>query len=519
MRGCACLLVGAMCIMASIVGAKHSYADEAKAEKRPNIVIIYTDDHAYQAIGAYGQKLLPDQESPTPQLDRLAREGMTFTNCCVPNSICGPMRAVVQTGKYSHKNGFLTNDGKGFDNTQTTFPKLLQKAGYATAIIGKWHLKCDARPGFDYADVLIGQGPYFNPPMIQNGTRVVRQGYTTEIITQLSIDWMERGRDPSKPFLLMCHHKATHRNWIPTPKYYDRFKDREFPLPETFWDDYSGRGTAARTQDMTIARTMNANDLKLNGPPNGLSEAQKKDWHDMYDSRVREYQELRERGASEKEMTQWKYQCYMRDYLAVAAAVDDSVGEILDYLEKSGLAENTIVIYSSDQGFYLGEHGWFDKRFMYEQSFKTALIARWSGVIASGTKSDAIVSPIDFAETFLDVAGAEIPRDMQGASMLPIWRGEVPQDWRTSFYYHYYEFPAEHSVKRHEGVYDGRFKLIHFYHDVDEWELYDLQNDPNELENIFAKPGMEPVVARMKAALVEQKKELGAPENPMDQKL
>lgn len=478
---------------------------------RPNIVFIYTDDHAYQAIGAYGQKFLPAGETPTPQMDRLASQGAIYTNCCVTNSICGPMRAVLQTGKYSHKNGFLSNDGKSFDISQQTFPKLLQKAGYATAIVGKWHLKCSSQPGYDYSETLIDQGPYFNPVMTRNGKQVKHTGYTTEIITDLCLNWLENERDKSKPFMLMCHHKATHRNWIPTPKYYNRFKDKTFPLPDNFFDDYAGRD-AAKAADMTIARTMNENDLKLKPVPNYLNAEQKEMWHNMYDSRVEEYKALKARGISEKEMTQWKYQCYMRDYLAVAAAVDDSVGQILDYLDKSGLAENTIVIYSSDQGFYTGEHGWFDKRFMYEESFKTPMIVRWSGVVKPGQKNNVMVSPLDFAETFLDIAQAPIPSDMQGRSLLPIFKnGTTPEDWRKSFYYHYYEYPAEHSVKRHEGVYDGRYKLIHFYNDINKWELFDLESDPTEMNNLIEKEEFQPIIERLKSELENQKRILEVP--------
>lgn len=480
----------------------------AEEFSQPNIVFVYTDDHAYQAIGAYGS-----QRGVTPQMDRLAAEGMIFTNCCVPNSICGPMRAVVQTGKYSHKNGFLVNEGgQRFNPNQQTFPKLLQKAGYATAIVGKWHLLCEATQGYDYSEVLIGQGPYFNPDMVRNGKRTSYKGYTTEIITRLSLDWLKNGRDKSKPFLLMCQHKATHREWLPTPKYYNRFKDRTFPLPATFWDDYAHRGRAALEQDMTIADTLTPHDLKLDGPGANWTDEQKRDWHDMYDSRIAEYKAMIARKASEKELAEWKYQCYLRDYLSVASAVDDSIGEITAYLKESGLDKNTIVVYSSDQGFYLGEHGWFDKRFMYEESFKTPLIVRWPGVIKPGqVNSRDIVSPLDFAETFLDAAGAKIPSDMQGASLIPIFRGERPADWRTAFYYHYYEYPAWHMVKKHEGIYDGRYKLIHFYDDIDEWELYDLATDPTELTNVLGDSKLTPVVERLKAELLRQQTVLDVP--------
>ena len=479
----------------------------ADAPKRPNIILIYTDDHAFQSIGAYGSKV-----GKTPNLDRLANEGMRFTNCCVTNSICGPMRAVVQTGKYSHANGFIDNrPGTRFDNTQTTFPKLLQAAGYNTAIVGKWHLNCGATPGFDYSEVLIDQGPYFNPAMIRDGKRVQHQGYTTEIITDLALDWLKNGRDPEKPFLLLCQHKATHRSWDPIPKYYDRFKDTVFPLPETFYDDYSTRGTPAHDQNMSIAKTLTRFDLKLDGPRANMTPAQKAVWNEMYAPRLAEFKALKARGASENEMTEWKYQCYMRDYLAVASAVDDSVGEILAYLKEAGLDENTLVIYSSDQGFYLGEHGWFDKRFMYEESYKTAFLARWKGQIAAGSVNSDIVSPLDFAETFLELAGVDIPADMQGASVVPMLFGRPkPADWRTAMFYKYYEFPDHHHVHPHEGLYDGRFKLMHFL-DLDEWEFYDLESDPHELRNLIADPEQSVRIDEMKTEMERQKKTLRVP--------
>ncbi|MDR1963369.1 MAG: sulfatase [Planctomycetaceae bacterium] len=469
------------------------------AETRPNIVFIFTDDHAYQAIGAYGSN-----RNETPQMDKLAAQGMRFTNCCVTNSLCGPSRAVIQTGKYSHINGFKTNEDK-FDIDQPTFPKLLQKAGYQTAVVGKWHLVCDVK-GFDYSEVLIGQGPYYNPPMIRNGERVRHTGLTTEIITDLSIQWLKK-RDPSKPFLLMLQHKAPHREWDAYPKYYARYKDRVFPYPETFDDNYSGRGRAALEQDMTIAETMTRQDLKLDVPGvwNSMTDEQKADWHTMYDSRKTEWEAVQNDPVALK---RWKYQCYMKDYLSCVAAVDDSIGQVTDYLEQNGLAENTVVVYASDQGFYLGEHGWFDKRFMYNESFKTPLIVRWQGVVKPGSVNHDLVSNVDFAETFLDMAGVPVPSDMQGRSLVPVLKGQTPTDWRKSFYYHYYEYPAVHMVKRHEGVYDGRFKLIHFYDDIDEWEFYDLQTDPHELRNTIADSNYSKEIARLKTELQRHKTEL-----------
>ena len=479
-----------------------AFGNPLMADDRPNILFIFTDDHAYQAIGAYGSN-----RNETPNMDRLAAEGMRFTNCCVTNSICGPSRAVIQTGKYSHVNGFMTNADR-FDNTQQTFPKLLQKAGYETAIIGKWHLACDVT-GFDYSEVLIGQGPYYNPPMIRNGERTEHTGRTTEIITDLSLEWL-KNRDTSKPFLLMTQHKAPHREWAPYPEYYAQYKDRVFPYPETFDDDYAGRTRAAIEQDMTIAETLTRHDLKLDLPGswNRMTDEQKAEWHAMFDVRQEEFENVKNDPVALK---QWKYQCYMKDYLSVVACVDDNIGKMLKFLEENGLAENTVVIYASDQGFYLGEHGWFDKRFMYNESFKTPLIVRWPDKVKPGSVNDDIVSNVDFAETFLDMAGAAIPDDMQGRSLVPILKGEKPADWRTSLYYHYYEFPAEHMVKKHEGIYDGRYKLIHYYDDVDEWELFDLAADPNELRNVYSEAEYKNEIARLEKELERQKAELNVP--------
>ena len=471
--------------------------------ERPNILMIFTDDHAYQAISAYGSN-----RNETPNLDRLAAEGMRFTNCVVPNSICGPSRAVIQTGKYSHINGFIDNNSK-FDISQPTFPKLLQKAGYQTAIVGKWHLECDARSGYDYSEVLIGQGPYFNPPMIKNGQQVRHEGYTTEIITDLTLDWLDH-RDKDKPFLMMCQHKAPHREWDPIKKHYDKFEGVVFPEPPTLFDDYSGRGRAAIEQDMTIADTMTPRDLKLKGMPAGLNESQRMMWREMFEPRIAEFERLNLAG---DDLTRWKYQCYMRDYLSCIDAVDESVGRVLQYLDDNGLTDNTIVVYASDQGFYLGEHGWFDKRFMFNESFKTPLLVRWPGKTKPGSINNDIVSLLDLPETFLAVAGVAIPDDMQGLSLVPVLEGKTPDDWRKSFYYHYYEYPAVHMVKRHEGIYDGRFKLIHFYNDIDEWELYDNGTDPLEMQNVIDQPQYKEDITRLHAELQRLREELKVPDN------
>ena len=495
-----------MIILCTIVFPTICAANQSEGtstDSRPNILMIFTDDHAYQSISAYGSN-----RNVTPNLDRLANEGMRFTNCVVPNSLCGPCRAVIQTGKYSHVNGFIDNNSK-FDISQQTFPKLLQQAGYQTAVVGKWHLECDARPGYDYSEVLIGQGPYFNPPMIKNGQQVKHEGYTTEIITDLTLDWLDR-RDKSKPFLMMCQHKAPHREWDPLKKHYDKFEGVVFPEPPTLFDDYSGRGRAAIEQDMTIADTMTPRDLKLKGMPANLNDGQKAMWREMFEPRIAEFERLNLAG---NDLTRWKYQCYMRDYLSCIDAVDESVGRVLQYLDDTGLADNTIVVYASDQGFYLGEHGWFDKRFMYNESFKTPLMVRWPGKTIPGSVNEDVVSLLDLPETFLAVAGAAIPDDMQGLSLVPVLEGKTPDDWRKTFYYHYYEYPAVHMVKRHEGVYDVRFKLIHFYNDIDEWELYDNATDPLEMQNVIDLPQYKDDVARLRMELERLRNELNVPDN------
>jgi len=470
-------------------------------EGRPNILFVFTDDHSPLAISAYGSKI-----NQTPNMDRLAKEGMLFRHCFVTNSICGPSRAVIQTGKYSHVNGFIQN-GNRFNGAQQTFPKLLRKAGYQTAIIGKWHLKSDPT-GYDYWNILIGQGPYYNPPMIENGRHVKYEGYTTDIITDLALSWLREGRDKSKPFMLMYQHKAPHRRWEPGPKYLHKYDNVTIPEPPTLFDDYSGRGSAAKMQKMMIAKNLTRRDLKLD-PPKGLTSEQLETWNKAYGPKNEAFEKAHLTGRA---LVRWKYQRYIKDYLRCVASVDDNLGRVLDYLDESGLAKNTIVIYSADQGWYLGEHGWFDKRWMYEESLRMPLIVRWPGVVKPGSEDAHIVSNLDFAETFLEMAGAPIPSDMQGRSLVPILKGESPQDWRNSFYYHYYEYPGAHSVRRHYGVRTQRYKLIYFYN-LHEWELYDLQRDPHELTSVYDDTGYAGVQRRLKAELQRLREQYRVPED------
>jgi arylsulfatase A-like enzyme len=490
-----------------------------KQPERPNIIFIMSDDHAFQAISAYGSVL-----NETPNIDRIAQEGMIFQNAFVTNSICAPCRAVILTGKYSHLNGVLDNRLE-FDTAQVTFPKLLQQAGYQTAMIGKWHLKTDPK-GFDFWKVLPGQGNYYNPDFRTPEGREQIEGYVTDIITDVALNWLKNDRDPDKPFMMMYHHKAPHREWWPGPDHLRTYERVTFPEPSTLFDDYSNRGSAAKEQEMTILHHMNPiSDLKIkpekldsiNRDDPGeiraykwnylrMTDEQRRQWDEAYDPMVEEFKNNPPEG---DELLKWKYQRYMHDYLACIASVDDNVGRLLDYLDESGLADNTIVVYTSDQGFYLGEHGWFDKRFMYEESQRTPLVVRWPGKTDPGTVSEKMVLNLDFAETFLDAAGVSIPEDMQGQSIIPLLKGETPETWRDAVYYHYYEYPAVHMVKRHYGIRTERYKLIHFYYDVDEWELYDLQEDPDEMNNLYGKEGYDDITADLKARLEALRNQYG----------
>ncbi|MBS1809725.1 MAG: sulfatase [Acidobacteria bacterium] len=453
-------------------------AQRNSAQPRPNIVYIMTDDHAAHAISAYGSKLIK-----TPHLDRLAKEGMKFENAFVTNSICTPSRAVMLTGKYSHLNGVPVFNH--LDTTQPLLSKYLQQAGYYTGVIGKWHLggqnpytpELGKPAGFNYWNILPGQGAYFDPMMIEMGQRKKFTGYATDIITDLSIDFI-KNRPQDKPFFLMYHHKAPHRNWQPDEKHRRQYENYEPPIPATFDDEYKGKSDASRQSTMHIDQDLTDNDLKMK-PPANLS------------------------GAALKK---WKFTRYMQDYLACVQSVDDNIGRFLDYLDKTGLAANTIVVYTSDQGFFLGEHNFFDKRFMYEESLRTPFIIRWPKQIKAGSVSKSIILNVDFAPTFLDAAGASIPADMQGRSILPLLAGKRPKDWRTSMYYRYYH-PGHHNVAAHYGVRTDRYKLIYF-NKLDQWELYDLQKDRLEMHNEYSNPAYSKIVANLKNELSRLKKEL-----------
>lgn len=477
-------------------------SDESRqVDDRPNIIFIMSDDHAYQAVSAYGHGL-----NNTPNIDRLAEEGALFTRASVTNSICAPSRAVILTGMHSFKNGKVDNI-QPFNWDQENFAKALQRVGYNTALIGKIHLN-GLPQGFDYSNVLPGQGSYYNPDFIENGETKQVHGYVTTVTTDIALDWMENGRDEDKPFLLMYHQKAPHRTWMPEQKYFTLFDDRTFEPPANFFDDYEGRPAAAN-HEMGIYEHMDVvYDLKMLDKAGELQtkyreyfqdrydrmdDKQKAAWDAYYDPIIEEFKAAKLAG---KELAHWKFNRYIKDYLRSIQSVDDGVGRILDFLEENGLDENTIVVYTSDQGFYLGEHGWFDKRFMYEESFRTPLLIRYPKEIKAGAKLDQLVQNLDIAPTFLDYAGVDIPADMQGESFRDVVSGDT-EVFRDYAYYTYYEYPAEHSVMRHYGIRTDQYKLIHFYHDLDYWELYDLKEDPTEMNNVYGQTGYATVQAAL----------------------
>lgn len=470
-----------------------------QAQQRPNIVIIVSDDHAFQAISAYGSHF-----AHTPNIDRIAKEGVLFKRAYVTNSICGPSRAVILTGKYSHKNGFKDNEHSSFDGAQNTFIKELRNAGYQTAWVGKWHLETKPQ-GFTYWKILPGQGQYYNPDFILMDSSKQRiEGYATTIIEDEAEDWLNK-RDKAKPFCLVIGHKATHRTWVPDIVDLGRYDSINFPLPSNFYDNYEGRRAAA-VQEMTIANTMQMGyDLKMfEHEQDAIKEAafsrmtpqQLSAFNQYYRSVYKDFQSKHLTGNA---LTEWKYQRYMKDYLATAAALDRNIGRTLAYLDQNGLTKNTIVIYVSDQGFFLGEHGWFDKRWMYEESFRTPMLMRYPGVIKPGSVNNEMVMNLDIAPTVLQAAGVPVPTDMQGESFLPLVKNEKLKG-RKLMYYHYYE-NGEHAVSPHFGISNGRFKLIRFYTRVSGWELYDLKSDPAEMKNVYGQKGYTSITLQLKKQL------------------
>lgn len=537
----------------------------AAATQRPNIVYIMCDDHAFQCISAYGSPI--SKLAPTPNIDRIAERGMRFDRAFVENSLSTPSRACLMTGLYSNQNG-QRQLGEGIDTTRTFFTEQLQQAGYQTAVVGKWHMGCDPK-GFDYYHIYNDQGQYYNPQYHgtdTDGKYIVEEGYSTDLTTDHALSFIEH-RDTNKPFCLLLHHKAPHRNWLANTKYFGMYDNVTFPMPETFYDDYETRGSAVRTQKMSVTKDMrweqdfkvpemldtaNADSwdsyLSLMNEVNRMNPEQRIAWGKYYFPRNRRLLEARLTG---KELDEWKYQNYIRDYMSVIKSVDESVGRVLDYLDSHGLTDNTIIVYTSDQGFYMGEHGWFDKRFMYEESLRTPLLIAYPGHIQPGTVCNKLVQNIDYAPTFLDLAGISKPKELPGRSLTPIFKaGDKVKGWRNSIYYHYYDYPTYHMVRKHDGVRTDRYKLIHFYGEggldavkenkyqrqpgtrehgcmtyltslgyfepkdsaVNYNELYDLQADPHELNNLYGKPGYEKITKQLQKQLTDYRKSIGVDE-------
>lgn len=528
-------------------------------KSRPNIIYIMSDDHSYNAISAYGSAV--SKLAPTPNIDKIANEGIIYERAFVENSLSTPSRACTMTGLYSFQSG-QRQLAEGIDTTKVFFTELLQKAGYQTAIVGKWHMMCEPK-GFDYYHIYDGQGEYYNPQYKgkdTNGKYVQEFGYSSTLVTKHAIDYLEH-RDKNKPFCLMIHQKEPHRNQMPDLKYLDLYNNVTFPVPETFFDNYESRSSAAKTQKMSINKDLElVQDLKIVelkdepttpylktanqwflGALNRLTPEQRKIWDTHYKPRNEKFLSEKLQG---KALNLWKYQEFLKDYLRCVKSVDDGVGEVYDYLKKNGLLDNTVIIYTSDQGFYIGEHNWFDKRFMYEESFRTPLLIRYPKSIKPGTKSTTLVQNIDYVPTFLALAGLKKTDEMHGRSLIPTFNGKTPADWRTSLYYHYFDYPAFHLVRKHDGVRTDRYKLIHFYGkggmngatskyqttagteenrviemmnkvgyitndpDIDAYELYDLKTDPNELRNLYGKPGNEKITAELRTLLNQYKKDL-----------
>ncbi|OHB49506.1 MAG: sulfatase [Planctomycetes bacterium GWF2_41_51] len=514
------LHAGSLCAASFVMGCRQPQFRSFSGKNPPNIIFIMADDHAAQAMSCYGSRI-----NTTPNIDRIANEGMKFQNCFCTNSICAPSRAVILTGKYSHINGKIDNIST-FDGGQQTYPKLLQKAGYETAMIGKWHL--GSKPtGFDHWEILPGQGSYYNPVFFQmDGSRKSYKGYSTDLIADFSIDWLEHRSDKTKPFLLISQHKAPHRCWSPPPRYFGKYKEGTIPEPATLFADHSSRSEASSQSEMSIKKHFSwSHDMKFKGENlfpehftddlqhteyDRMTPKEKKQWDDWYEPRNQEFiAQMKAGKLSEVDIVRWKYQRYMHDYLGSIAALDENIGRMLNYLDEKGLSENTIVVYTSDQGFYLGDHGWYDKRFMYEESLRMPLLVRWPKKIKARTVSQDIVLNLDFASTFLNAANTAIPNDIQGESIMPILQGHHPSDWRNAMYYHFYEFPAIHQVKRHYGIRTDRYKLIHFYYDIDAWELYDLNTDPEELKNLYDDPKYFVIVKKLKKELELLRKQYG----------
>ena len=476
---------------------------ETKNQDRPNIIFILSDDHAKTAISLYGG--LYKDIAPTPNIDKIGTDGAVLNNMLCTNSISGPSRASILTGLYSHKHGLYQNEGGlVFDGSQTTFPKLLNKNGYNTALVGKWHLY-SVPEGFDYFkyhDNPGQQGTYWDPIYNENGTKVKETGYCTNLTTNFALDWLSKGRDKSKPFALLLHYKAPHRPWEPDSSKFSLFEDIEMPYPPTFNDDYSGRELTAGKAMMRVADHMSRRDMKQ-VPPATIPKKELEKWFWYGGSGQNQVWTPNESWTTE-EIKKWKFQTYIKDYLRCVSSVDDNVGRVLDYLKANGLEKNTIVVYVGDQGYFLGEHGFYDKRFMYEESLQMPTLIRYPAKIKAGTQLNGMYANIDYAPTLLDYAGIPIPENMQGKSFRNnLDKSGTSSDGRKAFYYSYYEYPKWHNVQPHYGVRTNRFKLIHFFYDVDLWEFYDLEKDPDELTNQINNPSYLSEIERLKTEIVK----------------
>jgi len=494
-------LLTVLCVF--IFLAVHSQNKNNETKKRPNIVFILSDDHATNAISAYSDRFA--EIAPTPNIDKIAQDGAILTNAFSTNAICGPSRAAIITGKYNHINKYYKNyQGGTFDGSQWTYPKALKNAGYQTALVGKWHL-ASTPEGFDFYKYHIDQGEqgvYWNPTYIENGKRVKETGYATNLTTDFALNWLESRKD-DQPFCLLLQYKAPHREWSPDTKYKDLWANENLPLPKTFYDDYKGREKTAGDTHMTMD-FLNRKDLKFT-PPDSLKGKALNKWFDYGNEPGQVV--YPDNGLKGNALKEWKFQRYIKDYLATVKSVDDNIGRVLNYLKENGLEENTIVIYASDQGFFLGDHGWYDKRFMYEESIRMPFVIRYPGKIKPNTTVSDVITNIDMAPTVLEMAGIPIPKDVQGKSFLANLEGKTPKKWRQSMYYHYYEYPFWHHVQPHYGIRTDRYKLIHFYYDMDTWELYDLQEDPTEVNNLINSAKHASLVKKLKKDLYKLKKE------------
>ncbi|MDG1980714.1 MAG: sulfatase [Flavobacteriaceae bacterium] len=465
--------------------------------KKPNIIYIMADDLTTQAISAYGG--IYKDIAPTPNIDKVAKEGMLFQDVLVTNSICGPSRAAILTGNYSNLNGYYKNESGGkFDDSKWTFPQEFQKSGYKTALFGKWHLGTEP-VGFDtfkYHNAAGQQGNYWNPLYNDNGKNVKEKGYATNLSTDFALNWLDAKEMTNEPFLMVLQYKAPHRPWHPDTKYEKLWDDKEMPYPSTFNDTYKGREKTAGDTEMTM-EYFSRRDMKLERPKN-LKRKERIQW-DFYGAKAGEI--VQPKGMSDEEGKKWRYQNYIKDYLACVKSVDDNIGRVLTYLKENNLEDNTIIIVTSDQGFYLGDHGFFDKRFIYEESLRMPFMVKYPERIKAGSVNEDIITNIDFAPTLLELAGITTTQKMQGTSFVPVLEGNTPKDWQDAMYYHYYEFPFWHHVQPHYGIRTQKYTLAHFYYNIDVWELYDLEKDPSQMNNIYSDPNYASTIAELKVKL------------------